>query len=75
MNKLLKKVSVLLLFVIISIGLVSCGNSNQKVVDNVKESTQTGNISYPVTITDSFGKEVTLEKEPKKIISVAPNIT
>lgn len=75
MNKLLKKVSVLLLFVVISIGLVSCGNSNQKLADNVKESTQAADVSYPVTIKDSFNKEVTLEQEPKKIISVAPNIT
>ena len=71
MNKLLKKVSVLLLFVVMSIGLMSCGNSNVSGGNNA----QSEKVSYPVKIKDSFGKELTLEKEPKKIISVAPNIT
>lgn len=30
---------------------------------------------YPVTVTGSDGSELTLEKEPEKIISVGPNIT
>ena len=75
MNKLLKKVSVLLLFVVMSIGLMSCGNSNVSGGNNAKESAQSEKVSYPVKIKDSFGKELTLEKEPKKIISIAPNIT
>ncbi|MBE6072598.1 MAG: ABC transporter substrate-binding protein [Clostridium butyricum] len=75
MNKLLKKVSVLLLFLVMSIGLVSCGNNNQKGVNDVNASAKSEMISYPIKITDSFGKEITLEKEPQKVISVAPNIT
>lgn len=75
MNKLLKKVSVLLLFIVMSIGLVSCGSTNQTSVDNANESIQDASVSYPVTIKDSFGKEVVLEKEPEKVISVAPNIS
>ena len=75
MNKLLKKVSVLLLFIVMSIGLVSCGSTNQTSVDNGNESIQDASVSYPVTIKDSFGKEVVLEKEPEKVISVAPNIS
>lgn len=38
-------------------------------------STPEAKVSYPVTITDSFGKTITLDKEPQKIISVAPNVT
>ncbi|WP_313133594.1 ABC transporter substrate-binding protein [Anaerocolumna sp.] len=30
---------------------------------------------YPLTITDSEGTEVTFDSEPKKVVSVAPNIT
>ena len=30
---------------------------------------------YPFTFRDSYDREVTLEKEPKRIIAVAPNIT
>lgn len=32
-------------------------------------------VTYPVTITDSYGIEITLEKEPEKVISIAPNMT
>lgn len=31
--------------------------------------------AYPLTVTDSNGDEVTLESEPQKIVSVAPNLT
>ncbi|MGM0508806.1 MAG: ABC transporter substrate-binding protein [Fusobacteriota bacterium] len=30
---------------------------------------------YPLNITDSYNRNVTIEKEPDKIISIAPNIT
>ncbi|AMQ17819.1 ABC transporter substrate-binding protein [Thermococcus peptonophilus] len=30
---------------------------------------------YPITITDFAGRNVTIEKEPKKIVSLAPSIT
>lgn len=32
-------------------------------------------VSYPLTITDLSGTEITIEKEPTTIISVSPNIT
>ncbi|AFS79455.1 putative iron (III) dicitrate transport substrate binding protein [Gottschalkia acidurici 9a] len=38
--------------------------------DNVKNNT-----SFPITITDSYNRTVTLGSEPQKIISIAPNIT
>ena len=31
--------------------------------------------AYPVTVTDSYGEQVTLETEPERIVSVAPAIT
>ncbi len=30
---------------------------------------------YPLTIVDSYEREITIEKEPERVISVAPNIT
>ena len=36
---------------------------------NVSETT------YPYTITDSYDRTVTLDKEPEKVVSIAPNIT
>jgi len=31
--------------------------------------------NYPIKIVDAYGREVRIEKEPQKIISIAPNIT
>lgn len=39
-----------------------------------KEVTDT-TVVYPLTITDSEGTEITLELEPQKVVSMAPNIT
>lgn len=76
MNKLLKKFSVLLLFIAFTFAIIGCGNFNKSETENkTSEQVKTESLSYPVTITDSFGKEVTLENEPEKVISVAPNIT
>lgn len=44
--------------------------------DDVDSDTETASeTSYPLTITDSFDREVTIESEPKRIISLAPAIT
>ena len=32
-------------------------------------------VSYPLTITDFAGREITIEKEPERIVSLAPSIT
>ncbi len=34
-----------------------------------------GETEYPITITDSYGEIVTVESEPMRVISVAPNLT
>ena len=34
-----------------------------------------GQTSYPLTITDSFHREITIESEPKRIVSLSPAIT
>lgn len=31
--------------------------------------------SYPITVTDGMGQEVTLEQAPEKIVALAPNVT
>ncbi|HEX3023386.1 MAG TPA: ABC transporter substrate-binding protein [Lachnospiraceae bacterium] len=47
--------------------------------DEASEDTTTdvasAETAYPFTFKDSFGVEITLEKEPMKIVSVAPNMT
>lgn len=45
----------------------------QKPRPDTLQGTQTTN--YPLRITDSYDRELTLDDEPMKIVSVAPNIT
>jgi iron complex transport system substrate-binding protein len=74
MKKLLKNLTAVFLVVIMMVTFAACGNTNTKesTVNTQKESTAT---KYPLTAKDSKGKEVVIEKEPKRIISVAPSIT
>jgi iron complex transport system substrate-binding protein len=37
--------------------------------------TDNGETAYPVDVTDSFGDVITIESEPEKVVSVAPNLT
>ncbi|NLN41622.1 MAG: ABC transporter substrate-binding protein [Clostridiales bacterium] len=48
------------------------GNTDEDIKQDVDSHTET---SYPLTITDFYNREVTIEREPKRIISVAPAIT
>lgn len=76
MKNLFKKFAVMFLVVICAVGFVGCANNKGKDEGNTaKEPEKVSNVTYPITITDSFGKELTIEKEPTKIVSVAPNIT
>ena len=55
----------LLSLIIVSTFLVGCNKSAEA----------TGNEGYPLTITDSTGQSVTIDKEPQKVISLSPVIT
>lgn len=77
MKKILKKFTTRLLLVIFVLSMAGCGEiknsqNNSSVNLNSTESSET---VYPLNIKDSFGNMVTIEKEPEKIISAAPNIT
>lgn len=50
--------------------LTSCGSKNTE-----SKKTEVNKSLYPMKITDSYNREVTLEKKPERIISIAPNIT
>ncbi|MGL5150863.1 MAG: ABC transporter substrate-binding protein [Clostridium sp.] len=72
MKNRFKKIIAILSVFVLSLGLVACGgDSSNKTDGGAKvETTQ-----YPFTVKDSNGKEVIIESEPKKIISVGPNVT
>lgn len=73
MKNLFKHISIILLCIALTMGFVGCtkGNTNT----NESHNEQVTQKNYPVKITDSFGKEVTLEAEPMRIVSIAPSVT
>ena len=89
MNHVVKKFGVLLSLIVLAISLVSCGDPTSNSTDRTNNSAAptssepsviTPDITkketiYPVTITGSDGVSVTLEKQPKKVVSGGPNIT
>ncbi|MBM7701987.1 ABC transporter substrate-binding protein [Metabacillus iocasae] len=69
---LLSLIAALLLF-----SLAACGNQDQTNESNKKEEGQEELVQdgFPLTLKDARDKEVTLEKEPKQIISLMPSNT
>lgn len=74
MKKPIKKIilSILAMVVIFTFAACSNNNSSNSASQTSKNSSAT---AYPYTVKDSNGNEVTIEKEPKRIVSVAPNVT
>lgn len=68
-NKIKKVTSIFLVFMLI-FALVGCNNKKEIKVEENKSVT-----TYPLTIKDSLKREVVIDKEPKRVISIAPNIT
>jgi len=61
----------------LALGLGACtGRGNARATgDPTPAATGESAVSYPLTITDSSGAEIIIEREPKTIISAAPGIT
>nr|WP_282804433.1 ABC transporter substrate-binding protein [Clostridium tetani] len=72
--KIFKRLSLLLLSVFLTFSIVACSSSNNK-DENKNTSNTSENTAYPLKIKDSFGREVTIEKEPSKVVSLGPNVT
>lgn len=87
----MKKFTKWIAAMLFSVSLLSaCGNNQEQPASTTApqtesttiastEETQTSSLdtqtTYPLTITDSMGNEVTFEKEPDKVISLGPNLT
>ena len=55
MNKILKKLSLVLVVTALTTSLVSCNNTNNKIDDNnskVNDTLKSEKVNYPITITD-----------------------
>lgn len=74
MKKTITKIITTILAVMICITFTAC-SSNNSAGNSSQVSKNSSSTQYPYTLKDSNGNEVVIEKEPKKIVSVAPNIT
>ncbi len=69
-----KSIISIILFVFLCVVFTACGNKTTVTkVDTTKE--QTSVVIYPLKVVDSYNRTVTIESEPKRIITIAPNIT
>lgn len=74
--KKFKKIIVLTLCLMLIFSLSACSKNKVEEKKDNKQATQLSKeTKYPLTIKDSYGREVTIEKEPSRVISIAPNIT
>jgi iron complex transport system substrate-binding protein len=62
------------LSLIITIVLCFVLNACKKETVGIKDKSAEGTV-YPLKVIDSYNREVTIDKEPQRIISIAPNIT
>lgn len=64
----------ILLILVVSLGFSGCQKSENK-EESAGIQTKTGETTYPVKITDDMKTEVSIEKEPQKIVSLSPATT
>ena len=79
------KVALLLAMLMLVVGLSACGEkANDSTLvetgaivpdENSGEAASVADTEYPFNFTDSYGNVVTIEAEPQRIVSVAPNMT
>lgn len=69
MKRSLKVFLCTVMMLALATSMLACG---KKADDNSADVSAT---VYPLTVTDSNGDQVTIEQEPEKIVSVAPNLT
>jgi len=69
-----KSIISMVLAILVCFVFSGCGN---KVTENKVDTTkkETTAVVYPLKVVDSYNRTVTIEKEPERIITIAPNIT
>lgn len=68
-----------IIFVVLTIALIfslfGCSKTGDLSEKNTIDNKVEDNSAFPMTITDSYSRQVKIDKEPQKVISIAPNIT
>lgn len=77
MMKNFRKIFCLVTALTMALSFTACDKKEvqQAPEQNKQQETAKKGTTYPLTVTDSNNKSVTIEKEPAKVVSVAPNIT
>ena len=68
-----KRGIILSLIIILLLSLTGCAKDTSEQEANVNK--QQNNNSFPLTITDDMGREVTIQTKPERIVSLAPSST
>ncbi len=69
------RIPALLLALLLALSLVTATGCSSNATDTGEAdqaATETVEATFPVTVTDDLGREVTVESEPEKIVSLAP---
>lgn len=76
-KRLTKGFSLLALLLLLTFSvLTGCGSNDEPKKEETKsEQGDSKQGTFPVTIKDSTGKDITIEKKPEKIVSLLPSIT
>lgn len=86
-NLLRNKLAASFMVLVLVFGMTGCGSKDTGSSEDItaeeissteateSEASTAGATVYPVDITDSNGDVITLDSEPEKVISVAPNLT
>jgi len=73
MKNQFKIITKTLIIILITLCIVGCKNES-KISESNPQNHKT-NTAFPITLTDQMGREVTIEKLPERIISLAPSNT
>jgi iron complex transport system substrate-binding protein len=74
MKNQFKIITKTLIIILITLCIVGCKNESKISEPNPQNHNNT-NTAFPITLTDQMGREVTIEKLPERIISLAPSNT
>lgn len=63
-----------MMVLVLVLGLIGCGNPDAAKEEKTQAEQKPG-ASFPVTVQDDSGAEMTVEREPKRIVSLIPSTT
>lgn len=81
-----KNLIILLMIIALSFSIIGCSEDAEEIIDNnsdlveeVEEESSSEveevNDKFPMTITDSYDREIVIEEKPETIVSIAPSVT